>query len=101
MTRTIALAILIIAASMITGLTIASVPTLAVKSPPGINTADENVHSNTPGGLGGQQDTNFHVGICNGGITTSVLNSIGGCSFVPKPSQCHAQHEGALCSTIP
>jgi hypothetical protein len=30
-------------------------------------TADENVHENTPGGFGGDQDVRYHEGTCQGG----------------------------------
>lgn len=44
----------------------------------GIDTADTNVHDNT--GLGSSQDVRFHEGLCQAGISTAVLDSIGGCS---------------------
>ena len=50
----------------------------------GLEEADEKVH-NTPGGFGGHQDIKFHTGTCQGGHSTSDLDSIGGCSILPKP----------------
>ena len=65
----------------------------------GLNIADANVHANTPGGPLGQQDVNFHVGTCNGGHSTAVLDSLGGCAGfmgtgVPSPSQLGSGHAG-------
>jgi hypothetical protein len=84
--------ILAIVASMITAVTTMSIPVLADKSSAqnGINTADVNVHNHTPGGFTGKQDLNFHVGTCNGGISTTALNGIGGCSILPSPSEFHS-----------
>jgi hypothetical protein len=51
----------------------------------GLEKADEKVHENTPGGFGGHQDIKFHTGTCQGGHSTSDLDSIGGCSILSKP----------------
>jgi hypothetical protein len=60
----------------------------------GLEKADENVHTHTPGGLKGQQDVNFHVGTCQGGHTTEALNTIGGCDALPSPSELGSGHNG-------
>ncbi len=95
MSPKLVLAIVATLASVMTVLTTMSIPVLADKSSGsnGLEKADQNVHSNTPGGFGGQQDLNFHVGTCNGGHTTAALNSIGGCSILPSPPDFHSpQH---------
>ena len=88
----IAIAIFATLASIMTAITTVSVPASADKSSGsnGLEKADQNVHNNTPGGFGGQQDLNFHVGTCNGGHTTAALNSIGGCSILPSPPDFHS-----------
>jgi hypothetical protein len=98
----VGIAILVILATMTMAITSISIPASADKSSGsnGLEKADQNVHSNTPGGFGGQQDLNFHVGTCNGGHTTAALNSIGGCAILPSPPQCHAQHVGP-CASLP
>ena len=83
---------------MMTAITAMSTPALADKSSAshGLNTADLNIHNHTPGGPLGKQDFNFHVGTCNGGHTTTVLTSLGGCSILPilpSPPEFHSpQH---------
>jgi hypothetical protein len=59
----------------------------------GLETADRNVH-NTPGDFLGQQDVNFHVGICQGGHSTEDLEGEfpGGCSDLPSPSELGSGH---------
>ena len=88
----IAIAIFATLASIMIAITTVSVPASADKSSGsnGLEKADQNVHNNTPGGFGGQQDLNFHVGTCNGGHTTAALNSIGGCSILPSPPDFHS-----------
>jgi hypothetical protein len=91
-TRT-ALAIFVIAASMVTAITTMSIPALAAKSSAshGLNIADQNIHQNT--GALSKQDLNFHVGTCQGGHSTAVLDSLGGCSILPSPKEFHSpQH---------
>jgi acyl-coenzyme A thioesterase PaaI-like protein len=44
----------------------------------GLDTADERVHENT--GLASEPDVRFHEGLCQGGHSTTVLDSIGGCN---------------------
>jgi hypothetical protein len=63
------------------------VPMLAAaqKQPPGIETADENIHENT--GAVSPQDVRFHEGLCQAGITTTALESLGGCSILTAPGQ--------------
>jgi hypothetical protein len=39
----------------------------------GINIADENVHTNVPGGLSGTIDQKFHSGLCHAGISTNAF----------------------------
>jgi hypothetical protein len=77
---------------MMTAMTTMSIPALADKSSAshGLNTADVNIHNDTPGGFTGKQDLNFHVGTCNGGHSTTALDSIGGCSILPSPSEFHS-----------
>ena len=96
----VGIAVLVILAT--TTMAITTIPALADKSSGsnGLEKADQNVHTNTPGGFGGHQDLNFHVGTCNGGHTTAALNSIGGCAILPSPSQCHAQKVGP-CASLP
>jgi hypothetical protein len=60
----------------------------------GLETADINVHENTPVGPKGQQDINFHVGTCQGGHTIEVLESLGRCSILPSPSELGSGHSG-------
>jgi hypothetical protein len=59
---------LVLAATLATGLTI---PAYAEPHNP---TADENVHDNTPGGFGGQQDVRYHEGTCQGGSDHPVCD---------------------------
>jgi hypothetical protein len=63
------------------------VPMLAAaqKQPPGIETADKNVHENT--GPVSHQDIVLHEGLCQAGITTTALESLGGCSILTAPGQ--------------
>jgi hypothetical protein len=91
-----ALTIFILVASIVTAITSVSTTVLAEKSQGshGLEVADENVH-NTPGGFGGQQDVNFHVGTCQGGHTTTDLNNaLGGCSALPSPRELGSGHNG-------
>jgi hypothetical protein len=70
-----------------------SIPALADKSSAshGLNIADQNIHQNT--GALSKQDLNFHVGTCQGGHSTAVLDSLGGCSILPSPKEFHSpQH---------
>ena len=55
------------------------------KQPPGIETADVNVHENR--GPVSKQDIVFHEGLCQAGITTEALESLGGCSILSAPGQ--------------
>ncbi len=57
----------------------------AQPQPPGIETADENVHENT--GSVSPQDIVFHEGLCQAGITTEALESLGGCDILTSPGQ--------------
>jgi hypothetical protein len=62
----------------------------------GLEVADEKVH-HTPGGFTGQQDVNFHTGICQGGHSTEALDlAAGGCGggFIQSPSQLGSGHNG-------
>ena len=43
----------------------------------GLDKADENVHDNTE--LASNQDVRFHEGLCQGGHSTSVLDTLDGC----------------------
>jgi hypothetical protein len=63
----------------------------------GLETADVNVHENTPGHFVGQQDVNFHVGLCQGGHSTEALDQAtggAGCSALPSPSELGSGHSG-------
>jgi hypothetical protein len=55
----------------------------------GLNKADVNIHQNT--GALSKQDFNFHVGTCQGGHSTAVLDSIGGCTILPSPREFHSK----------
>jgi hypothetical protein len=83
--KTSAIAIFIIAASMVFATAALSIvtPVLAVKDPDpargGLDKADKNVHDNTPGGITGEQDKVFHEGLCQGGHSTTVVDEHGGC----------------------
>jgi hypothetical protein len=94
------LAIFAIAASMVTATTTMFVPALAAKDSGsiGLEKADPKVHENTPGGPVGQQDVNFHVGLCQGGHSTAALEQAfpGGCSNpeIPSPSELGSGHSG-------
>jgi hypothetical protein len=55
----------------------------AQPQPPGMETADENVHKNTET----KQDIAFHEGLCQAGITTEALISLGGCGILGSPGQ--------------
>ena len=50
--------------------------------------ADDNVHNNVPGGLGGDIDKRFHEGLCQGGLSTDDLEEATGgqgCDALPGP----------------
>jgi hypothetical protein len=50
----------------------------------GLDQADRNVHDRT--GLGGDVDTRFHEGLCQGGHSTTAVDTLlGGCSFFGPP----------------
>jgi len=87
--KTKLLSLLVGAAAILTILATTSSTTYADKSSGsnGLEKADENVHTHTPGGFGGHQDIKFHTGTCQGGHSTSDLDSIGGCSILPKPGR--------------
>ena len=55
----------------------------------GLDRADENVHQNT--GPLSPQDFDFHVGLCQGGHSTTVLDSIGGCTILQSPRDFHSK----------
>ena len=55
----------------------------------GLNKADTNIHQNT--GALSPQDLNFHVGTCQGGHSTAVLDSLGGCTILPSPKDFHSK----------
>ena len=95
--------ILVLVAAIVTAITTISTlspAALAQKSnnqhgSNGLEVADQHVHD-TPGGFGGQQDVNFHVGICQGGHSTAALDasSFHGCGGVPSPSGLGSGHNG-------
>jgi|SRR5215212_1422543 len=62
----------------------------------GLDTADEKIHENTHSTLSdlSKQDLNFHVGTCQGGHSTTVLDNsqFHGCSGVPSPREFHSNH---------
>jgi len=89
-----------IATSMATAIVVVSLAYSAAAaantcSGSGFNRADCNVHENT-GGVGSNQDLNFHIGTCQGGHSSTVLDTIGGCSGLhdlvgaQTPSQFHS-----------
>jgi len=80
-----ALAILVVAASLVIAMVPMAVPVSAEDhARGGLDKADKNVHDNT-GGLS-DQDIRFHEGTCQGGHSTTVLdNLLGGCDNVPPP----------------
>ena len=90
------LAILVNLASMMSTLTTMSIPALADKSSASqrLNIADQNIHNNLR--LKSKQDLNFHIGTCNGGHSTAILDTIGVCSGLHTlvgaqiPSQFHS-----------
>jgi hypothetical protein len=93
------IAIFLILAAIVTAITAVSTMSSAALASKtsgsnGLETADENVHTNTPGGPKGQQDINFHTGTCQGGHTTEVLQSLGGCSILQSPSELGSGHNG-------
>lgn len=50
----------------------------------GLDTADQNVHDRT--GLGGSVDQRFHEGLCQGGHSTTAVDTfLGGCSAFGPP----------------
>jgi hypothetical protein len=55
--------------------------------------ADENVHNNVPGGAGGDIDKKFHEGLCQGDLSTDVLDSIGGCGALTDPGNSDGHHK--------
>ncbi|MGI8719376.1 MAG: hypothetical protein ACR2KF_02520 [Nitrososphaeraceae archaeon] len=82
------LAIFIIAASIAVAST--SIATQASADQPdktGLERADEKVHENTGSTPENpsDQDIRFHEGTCQGGHTTEVLESIGGCDILSDP----------------
>jgi|SRR6187200_601616 hypothetical protein len=96
------IAILIVVAAIVTSVTAISAlstAALAQKSQGsnGLEVADPHVHDAAGGGLGGQQDVNFHTGLCQGGHSTQALDqAVGGCNggFIQSPSQLGSGHNG-------
>ncbi len=83
------LAIFLIATSIAIGAT-TSLATQASADKPdktGLEKADEKVHENTGSTPENpsDQDVRFHEGTCQGGHTTDVLESIGGCGALTDP----------------
>jgi hypothetical protein len=82
------LAILIIAAS-IAFATTSLAPQASAGKPDttGLEQADGKVHENTGSTPANpsDQDIRFHEGTCQGGHTTDVLDSIGGCGALSDP----------------
>jgi len=85
------LAIFVIAASMVIATVSMAIPASADKSDAreGLDKADEEVHDNTPDGLAGDEDVRFHEGLCQGGHSTSVLDTLDGCdtSIITEPGE--------------
>jgi hypothetical protein len=78
------LATFLIAASIVMATVSIATPVLAdkedkINSRDGLDKADQNVHENTPGELTGQQDKVFHEGLCQGDLSTTVVEANGGC----------------------
>lgn len=69
-----ALAILVIAASMVIATASIMTPISADKSSAsnGLDKADENVHDKTPGEFAGDQDIRYHEGTCQGGHPVDI-----------------------------
>ncbi len=90
--KTILATLVIVASLTIATISITS-PVSAAKSSAsnGINTADANVHDNTE--LASNQDVRFHEGLCQAGISTDVLDSIGGCSNPIITSPGESEHK--------
>jgi hypothetical protein len=76
-TKRSAIAIFVIAATMAIATVTFSIatPVLADKNSAhdGLEKADDNVHDNAPGGLGGDIDQKFHNGLCHGGHSTDAF----------------------------
>lgn len=71
------MAIFLIATSIAVVTTSVGTPAFADKARKGLDKADENVHEHL--GTGTEGDVRFHEGLCQGGHSTTVLDSINGC----------------------
>ena len=81
--------VLVIAAALVIGMTTMASPVSAQEDPArkGLDRADTEIHEDEPG-LGSQQDDAFHEGICQGGHSTTALDTFfQGCdsSFISDP----------------
>ena len=81
-----ALAIFVIAASIVIATVSMTNPVAADNARKGLDKADENVHDNAPGGLLGDIDKRFHEGLCQGEHSTTIVDKeLGGCGAIPEP----------------
>jgi hypothetical protein len=102
-TNTVMLAILVaLATTTVIAIAIATISVynpiaLAAKSSTdparkGLDTADQKIHENThstPSDLS-KQDLNFHVGTCQGGHSTTVLDQLANGCTLPSPREFHS-----------
>jgi hypothetical protein len=89
MNTPVKLVLLVVAAGLVIGTTSLISPVTASTDPArgGLDRADEEIHEDEPG-LGSQQDDAFHEGICQGGHSTTALDTFfQGCdsSFISEP----------------
>jgi hypothetical protein len=64
----------VVAMAIVTTIGITTTMTTMVYAEPNNPTADENVHENTPGGFGGDQDVRYHEGTCQGGSDSAACD---------------------------
>jgi hypothetical protein len=64
----------VVAMAIVTTIGITTTMTTMAYAEPNNPTADANVHDNTPGGFGGQQDRAYHEGTCQGGSDSPACN---------------------------
>jgi hypothetical protein len=64
----------VVAMAIVTTIGIATTMTTMAYADPNNPTADENVHENTPGEFGGDQDVRYHEGTCQGGSDSAACD---------------------------
>ena len=77
--------VLAIAAAIATMLTVSTIgvqTAFAQRRQEQIDTVDEIVHGTT-GGLASEPDVRFHEALCTVGISSTALESLGGCDALP------------------